>query len=117
MPSAPTVTDVPMVLARTGDAVGSARSRNSMRYVIAVPAASPTATPVIRRPISNPGRSFHAASTAIATIIVATAASITPRRPIRATTELSLRSMAIVPAAKIAKTTVIVSAERSSRIR
>ena len=55
---------------------------------------------------------LHAASTAIATIIAATAASIMPRRPMRATMELSPLSMAIVPAAKIAKTTVIVSAER-----
>jgi hypothetical protein len=30
-PSAPTVTDVPMSLAATGDALGFARSRNSMR--------------------------------------------------------------------------------------
>ena len=85
--------------------------------MIAVPAASPTATPVISRPISNPGRPFHTASIPIATIIVATAASIVPRRPIRAAMELSRSSMAIVPAAKIAKTTVMVRAERWSRVR
>ena len=101
-----------MVLARATDAFGSARRRNSTRYVIAGPAASPTATPVSARPISSPGRSFHAASTPIATIIIATAASIMPRRPIRAVTALSRCSVAIVPAAKIAKTTVIVRAER-----
>ena len=84
---------------------------------MAGPAASPTATPVSRRPISSPGRSFHAASTPIATIIIATAASIMPRRPMRPVRELSLRSVAIVPPAKIAKTTVIVRAERPSRIR
>jgi hypothetical protein len=101
-----------MVLARTGEAFGSARRRNSMRYVIAVPAASPTDTPVISRPISSPGRSFHAASTPIATIMVATAASIVPRRPMRAAMELSRCSRAIVLAAKIAKTMVMVRAER-----
>ena len=42
-PSAPTFTDVPIVWATTGDAFGSARRRSSMRYVIAVPAAIPTA--------------------------------------------------------------------------
>ncbi len=72
---------------------------------------------MISRPISNPGRPFHTASTPIATIIVATAASIVPRRPIRAAMELSRSSMAIVPAAKIAKTTVMVRAERWSRVR
>lgn len=79
---------------------------------MAGPAASPTATPVIRRPINSPGRSFHAASTPIATIIVPTAPSIMPRRPRRVAMELSLCSVAIVPPAKIAKTTVIVRAER-----
>ena len=77
-----------------------------------MPAASPTATPVTSRPISRPGRSFQAASTPTATIIVATAASIVPRRPIRAAMELSRSSTAIVLAAKIAKTTVMVRAER-----
>jgi hypothetical protein len=101
-----------MVLARAADAFGSARSRNSTRYVTAVPAASPTGTPVSRRPINSPGRSFHAASTPIATIIVATEPSIMPRRPTRAAMELSLCSVAIVLPAKIAKTTVIVRAER-----
>ena len=101
-----------MVLARTGDAFGSARRRSSMRYVIAVPAASPTDTPVISRPMSSPGRSFHAASTPTATIIVATETSIEPRRPIRATMALSRCSTTIVLPAKIAKTTVMVSAER-----
>jgi hypothetical protein len=85
--------------------------------VIAVPAASPTATPVTSRPISSPGRSFHAARTPIATIIVATAPSITPRRPIRAAMALSQRSRAIVLPAKIAKTTVTVRAERWSLVR
>jgi hypothetical protein len=80
--------------------------------VIAVPAASPTATPVTTRPISSPGRSFHAASTPIATIIVATAPIIVPRSPIRAAMELSRSSMAIVLPAKIAKTTVMVRADR-----
>jgi hypothetical protein len=80
--------------------------------VIAVPAASPTDTPVTSRPISSPGRSFHAASTPTATIIVATAPSIVPRRPIRAAMELSRCKMAIVLPAKIAKTTVMVRAER-----
>ena len=51
---------------------------------MAVPAASPTATPVIKRPTSSPGRAFHAASKPAAAIIVATAPSITPRRPARA---------------------------------
>ena len=82
-----------------------------------MPAASPTDTPVSTRPISSPGRSFHAASTPTATIIIATAASIVPRRPIRAAMALSRCSTAIVLAAKIAKTTVIVRAERWSRIR
>jgi hypothetical protein len=85
--------------------------------VIAVPAASPTDTPVSTRPISSPGRSFHAASTPTATIIIATAASIVPRRPIRAAMALSRCNTAIVLAAKIAKTTVMVRAERWSRIR
>jgi len=79
---------------------------------MAGPAASPTATPVSRRPSSSPGRSFHAASTPMATIIIATAPSIMPRRPRRIVRKLSLRSVAIVPPAKIAKTTVIVRAER-----
>src|SRR5205809_397742 len=55
MPSAPTFTDVPIVWAGPGEAFGSARRRSSMRYVIAVPAANPTATPVSRRPSSRPG--------------------------------------------------------------
>ena len=77
-----------------------------------MPAASPTDTPVTTRPISSPGRSFHAASTPTATIIVATEASIVPRRPIRPATALSRCSTAIVLPAKIAKTRVMVSAER-----
>jgi hypothetical protein len=85
--------------------------------VIAVPAASPTDTPVSTRPISSPGRSFHAASTPTAIIIIATEASIVPRRPIRAAMALSRSRTAIVLAAKIAKTTVMVRAERWSRIR
>jgi hypothetical protein len=48
----------------------------------------------------------------MATIIIATAPSIMPRRPRRIVRKLSLRSVAIVPPAKIAKTTVIVRAER-----
>jgi hypothetical protein len=79
---------------------------------MAVPAASPTDTPVISRPTSSPGRSFQTASTPTATIIVATAASMVPRRPIRAAMELSRCSTMIVLPAKIAKTTVMVSAER-----
>ena len=54
-----------------------------MRYVIAVPAASPTDNPVTRRPTIKPGSAFHNTSTPAATIIVATEASITPRRPMR----------------------------------
>ncbi|MHB8693490.1 MAG: hypothetical protein ACYDHH_19815 [Solirubrobacteraceae bacterium] len=69
---------------------------------MAVPAARPTATPVIKRPISSPGSAFHAASQPAATIIVATAPSITPRRPARATMKRTYSNAAIVPAAKIA---------------
>ena len=69
---------------------------------MAVPAASPTDTPVIRRPMSSPGSAFHAASNPAATIIVATAPSITPRRPMRAAMKRTDSSAAIVPAAKIA---------------
>ena len=79
---------------------------------MATPAASPTDTPVTSRPISSPGRSFHAASTPMASIIVATAASIMPRRPMRAAMALSRCSTPIVLPAKIAKTTVMVRAER-----
>ncbi len=84
MPSAPTFTAVPRFRAGIGDAFGSARSRNSIRYAIATPAASPIATPVSRRPISSPGSAFHAASNPAATIIVATPPSMAPRRPKRA---------------------------------
>ena len=73
-----------------------------MRYVIAVPAASPTDTPVSRRPRSRPGSAFHAASSPAATIIVATAASITPRRPMRSAMNGTAISAAIVLAAQIA---------------
>ena len=69
---------------------------------MAVPAARPTATPVIKRPTSSPGSAFHAASNAAATIIVATAPSMTPRRPTRAAMKRTDNSVAIVPAAKIA---------------
>ena len=48
----------------------------------------------------------------MASIIVATAASIMPRRPRRAAMELSHCRTPIVLPAKIAKTTVIVRAER-----
>jgi hypothetical protein len=96
------LTDVPIVRAAIGDAFGSARSRSSMRYVIAVPAANPTATPVSRRPTSRPGNSFHATSTPAATIIVATEASITPRRPMRSTMNGTAISAAIVLRAQIA---------------
>ena len=48
----------------------------------------------------------------MATIIDATEPSIMPRRPTRAASELSRSSVAIVLPAKIAKTTVIVRAER-----
>jgi hypothetical protein len=44
--------------------------------------------------------------------MVATAARIVPRRPMRAAMELSRCSRAIVLAAKIAKTTVMVRAGR-----
>jgi hypothetical protein len=91
-----------MFRARAADAFGSARRRNSMRYGMATPAASPTATPVSRRPTNSPGRSFHAASTPTATIIEATPPSIMPRRPMRATMNRSPSSVRIVPPAKIA---------------
>ena len=77
-----------------------------------MPAASPADTPVTSRPISSPGRSFHAASTPMASIIVTTAASIMPRRPMRAATALSHCSTPIVLPAKIAKTRVMVRADR-----
>jgi len=80
-----------------------------------VPAANPTETPVSRRPRSRPGSAFHAASSPAATIIVATAANITPRRPMRCATNGTAISAAIVPAAQIAYTIVIVNAERPSR--
>jgi hypothetical protein len=48
----------------------------------------------------------------MATIIVATAVSIVPRRPIRAAMELSRSSTAMVLPAKMAKTRVMVRAER-----
>jgi hypothetical protein len=73
-----------------------------MRYGIAVPEASPTDTPVSRRPASNPGRSFQATSNAADAIIVATAASITPLRPVRAAIASTLSNVVTVPAAKIA---------------
>jgi hypothetical protein len=79
---------------------------------MAVPAASPTATPVIRRPISSPGSAFHAARRPTAAIIVATAPSIAPRRPTRPTMKRTEKSAPIVPPAKIAKTTVTVNADR-----
>ena len=82
-----------------------------------MPAASPTDTPVITRPISSPGSAVQAASTPTATIIVATEASIVSRRPMRAVTALSRSRTAIVLAAKIANTTVMVRAERLSRVR
>ena len=69
---------------------------------MAVPATSPTATPVIKRPRINPGKAFHAASKPAAAIIVTTAASIAPRRPTRATTNRTEINAAIVPPAKIA---------------
>jgi hypothetical protein len=65
---------------------------------MAVPATSPTARPVMKRPISNPGNAFHAARSTAAPIIVATAASITPRRPIRLATAGTASKAAIVPA-------------------
>ncbi len=79
---------------------------------MAVPAASPTPTPVIKRPISSPGRAFHTASRPAASIIVATAPSITPRRPMRAARNRTEKSAAIVPAAYIAKITVTMNADR-----
>ena len=101
-----------MVRARTIDALGSARRRNSIRYAIAVPAARPAATPVSSRPMSSTGSPFHAARSPVATIMVATAPSITPRRPMRTAIRGTARRAVIVPAAKIAKTTVIMKAER-----
>jgi hypothetical protein len=47
-----------------------------------------------------------------AIIIVATPPSIAPRRPKRAVMKRSPSSVMIVPPAKIAKTTVIMKAER-----
>ncbi len=91
-----------MVWARTMDASGLARSLNSIRNVIAVPAAKPTDTPVISRPMSSPGSAFHAASSPAASIIVATAPSITPRRPMRAAMDRTSSSEMIVPPAKMA---------------
>jgi hypothetical protein len=91
-------TDVPIVRATASDAFGSARRRSSMRYVIAVPATNPTETPVTERPRSRPGNAFHAASSPAATIIVATAANITARRPMRAAMYGTATSAAIVPA-------------------
>lgn len=79
---------------------------------MAVPPASPTAAPVIKRPMSSPGRSFHAASKPAAAIIVATAPSITPRGPARAAMKRTDNNAAIVPPAKIAYTTVTVKADR-----
>ena len=101
-PSAPTFTEVPMVLAVATDPGGSARSRSSMRYVIAVPDTSPTATPVTSRPSTSPGRSFQTAKRTAAAIIVATAATITPLRPILAATSDTVRRAAMVLAAKMA---------------
>ena len=82
-----------------------------------MPAASPTDTPVSTRPTTSPGGVFQAASKAAAPIIVATAPSIAPRRPTRATTTRSKINATIVPAAKTAYTTVTVNAERWSRVR
>jgi len=84
---------------------------------VAVPAASPTDMPVSTRPTKSPGSDFQAASKAAATIIVATAPSIAPRRPTRATTTRSKINAAIAPPAKTAYTTVTVKAERWSRTR
>jgi Phage integrase, N-terminal SAM-like domain len=58
----PTFTAVPMFPGTDRGAFGSARSRSSIRYGIATPVARPIATPVSRRPISSPGRAFHAAT-------------------------------------------------------
>jgi hypothetical protein len=67
-----------------------------------VPAARPTANPVISRPTSRPGSAFHATRTVADTIIVASAASITPRRPMRSAMKGTTIRVAIVPAAQIA---------------
>ena len=58
--------------------------------------------PVSSRPTSSPARSFHATNSAAATIIVATAANMTPRRPMRSAMYGTAISAAIVPAAQIA---------------
>ena len=69
---------------------------------VIAPTVKPTAMPVIRRPINSPGKAFQTASRTAATIMVATAVSITPRRPIRLASAGTATSAAIVPAAKIA---------------
>jgi hypothetical protein len=69
--------------------------------VIAVPDASPPEAPVSRRPMRSPGRAFHAASTPAATIMVTTALTITPRRPMRAAMGWTTNKVRIVLAAKI----------------
>ncbi len=111
-PRAPTVIAVPMFRADTIDAFGSARRRNSIKYVIAVPAARPTATPETRRPMSNPGNAFHTASNPAAAIMIATLLSITPRRPMRTAMRGTARRAVMVPPAKMAKTTVIMRDDR-----
>jgi hypothetical protein len=74
----PTFTAVPMFPGTDRGAFGSARSRSSIRYGIATPVARPIATPVSRRPISSPGRAFHAASSPHHTFIPPSTAIWTP---------------------------------------
>jgi hypothetical protein len=68
----------PMFPGTDRGAFGSARSRSSIRYGIATPVARPIATPVSRRPISSPGRAFHAASSPHHTFIPPSTAIWTP---------------------------------------
>ena len=62
----------------------------------------PDREPVMKRPTSSPGRCLPRREHDGRPIIVATAASITPRRPIRLAMAGTASSAAIVPAAKIA---------------
>ena len=52
--------------------------------------------------MSSTGSPFHAASKPAATIMMATAPSITPRRPTTAAMRGTTSSVAMVPAAKMA---------------
>jgi hypothetical protein len=97
-----------MVAAAAGTGSLTERREPAGRFSVAtrgvgVPLSGTGATPVRKRPTSSAGRSFHAASNPAATSIVATPASIAPRRPMRAAIKCSPSSVMIVPAAKIAK--------------